>query len=106
MSMAAQEAVGKKTRRRYTAEFKAEAVRLVEKSGKSMAEVERDLGLPRSVISLWMKQARIDAGKGPPGALTTAERAELTQLRKKVRDLEMEKALLKKWVAYTAKKNG
>lgn len=79
---------------------------MAEKTGKSLSEVERDLGLPRSVMSLWMKQARVDAGKGPPGALTSEEKAELTRLRKENRDLKMERELLKKWVAYTAKENG
>ena len=106
MSMAAGEAAGKRKRRRYTAEFKANAVELVEKTGKSISEVGQDLGLPKGVLNLWVKQARIDAGKGPAGAVTSGERAELSQLRKKVRDLEMERALLKKWVAYTAKENG
>lgn len=105
MSMAA-DVSGKKKRRRYTAEFKAETVRMVEKTGKTIAEVERDLGLPKSVVSYWVRQARIDAGKGPRDALTSEERTELTKLRKQVRDLEMEKALLKKWVAYCAKENG
>lgn len=106
MSMAAEETAGRKRKRRtFTAEFKAEAVRLVEKTGKSISEVERDLGLSRSILNLWVKQARIDAGKGPPGALTSEEKAELTRLRKQVRDLEMEKSLLKKWVAYCAKEN-
>ena len=105
MSMAT-DGRAKKTRKRYTAEFKAEAVRLMETSGKTISQVERDLGLPRSCISLWVRQARVDAGKGPPGALTTEEKAELTRLRKQVRELEMEKALLKKWVAYCAKENG
>lgn len=106
MSMAAEESAGKKKKRRtFTAEFKAEAVRLVEKTGKSISEVERDLGLARSVLNLWVKQARVDAGKGPQGALTSEEKAELTRLRKQVRDLELEKSLLKKWVAYCAKEN-
>lgn len=107
MSMATEGTAKKqKTRKRYTAEFKAEAIRLVEKTGKSMAEVERDLGLPRSVISLWMRQARVDAGKGPPGVLTTEEKAEVARLRKENRELRLERELLKKWVAYCAKENG
>jgi transposase len=105
MSMAAEKSGGKRKRRRYTAEFKAETVGLVEKTGKSMSEVERDLGLPRSVVSLWVRQARTDAGKGPPGVLTTEEKMEVSRLRKQVRDLELERALLKKWVAYCAKEN-
>ena len=60
-----------------------------------MASVARDLGVHDSVVGLWVRKARIDAGKGPPGALTTAEREELTKLRKQVRVLEMERTILK-----------
>jgi transposase len=106
MFMAGEEGAGKRKRRKYTAEFKAEAVGLVEKTGKPMAVVGRDLGLPRSLLNTWVKQAQVDGGKGPVGALTSEEKLELTRLRKQVRDLEVEKALLKKWVAFCAKENG
>ena len=106
MAMGTAESPGNKKRKRYSKEFKQEAVRLVESTGKTKAEVERDLGLPRNSLSLWVKQARIDAGEGLAGALTTDEKSELGRLRKQVRDLEMERALLKKWVAYCAKENG
>jgi transposase len=52
-----------------------------------------------------VRRAKIDAGKGPLGALTTAEREELARLRKQVRVLEMERALLKKAAAFFAKEN-
>ena len=92
-------------RRKHTDEFRAGAVRLVLEEQRSMAEVARDLGLHRSLLSLWVRRAKIDAGKGPRGALTTAEREELSELRKKVRVLEMERALLKKAAAFFAKEN-
>jgi transposase len=86
----------KRSRRKFTAEFKAEAVRLVETSGRSVVEVARDLGIDRTGLRAWIKQARIDAGKGPPSALTTEEKAELTALRKEVRVLKEEREILKK----------
>jgi transposase len=92
-------------RRKHTDEFRAGAVRLVLEEEKSIAEVAADLGLHRSLVSLWVRRARIDSGKGPRGALTTAEREELAELRKKVRVLEMERALLKKAAAFFAKEN-
>lgn len=92
-------------RRKHTEEFRAGAVRLVLEEGKSIAEVAGDLGLHRSLLGLWVKRAKIDSGKGPKGALTSAEREEFAQLRQKVRVLEMERALLKKAAAFFAKEN-
>jgi len=50
-------------------------------------------------------QARIDAGSGPPGALTTEEKAELAALRKENRILKEEREILKKAAAFFAKEN-
>ena len=50
-----------------------------------------------------MKQAKVDAGQGPAGALTTAEKQELVELRKQVRQLTMEREILKKATAFFAK---
>jgi transposase len=96
----------RRPRRSYTDEFKAGAVRLVIDEGKTVMQVARDLDLTPSALRLWVDQARADSGKGKSGSLTSSERQELTKLRKQVRELEMERALLKKWVAYTAKGNG
>jgi transposase len=85
-------------RRKHTDEFRAGAVRLVLEQGRSGAEVARDLDVHRSLLSTWVRRARIDGGKGPPGALTTAEREELARLKKENRELRMERELLKKWV--------
>jgi len=52
-----------------------------------------------------VKRADADAGEGPPGALTTAEREELGRLRKQVKRLEMEREILKKAAAFFAKEN-
>lgn len=92
-------------RRKHTDEFRQGAVRLVVEEGKSITDVARDLDLHRSLLSYWVRRAKVDAGKGPKGALTTAERDELSELRKKVRVLEMERALLKKAAAFFAREN-
>ena len=75
------------------------------KSGKSVAEVARDLDLTPSALGNWVKQADIDAGNGPAGALTTAERDELAQLRRDKKRLEQENAFLKKASAFFAKES-
>ena len=102
--MKPRETTKKKPRNRYTEEFKAGALRLVAE-GRSPASVAHDLGLHSSSIYNWMKQAKVDAGKGPPGALTTSEREELTALRKQVRVLEMERTILKKAAAFFTKES-
>lgn len=92
----------KRARRRFTDEFKAGAVRLVLDEGKTPAQVARDLDLAGSVLSTWVNQARADRSKGKTG-LTTADREELTLLRKENRLLKTERELLKKWAAFFAK---
>ena len=89
-------------RRQFTDEFKAGAVRLVLDEGKTVAQVARDLDLTPSALSGWVKHAQADRSKGKTG-LTTDERAELARLRKEVRQLEMERAILKKAAAFFAK---
>src|SRR5262249_17447501 len=75
---------------------KAGAVRLVREEGRTITSVARELDLTHSALCSWVKQAEVDEGKGRPGALTSDEKAELTELRRKVRQLEMEKEILKK----------
>ena len=85
--------------RSFTKEFKAEAVQLVcavKKAGKSAGVVAKELGLTETSLRGWVRQADIDGGRGPEGALTTAEKEELSALRKEVRVLRMERDLLKK----------
>ena len=92
----------KKKRRKFTKEFKAEAVRLVLETGKPVAQVARDIDVVESSLFSWVKQARIDRGEGQPGQLTTEELEELRRLRKEVRELRMERDFLKKTAAYFA----
>ena len=96
----------RRKRRAYTKEFKAETVRLVVEGGRSIPEVAWDLDLTESALRLWVHQAEIDAGRGKPGELTTAEREELHRLRREVRTLRLEREILKKAAAFFAKENG
>jgi transposase len=92
----------KRSRRSFTDDFKAGAVRLVLDEGKTVAAAARDLGLTESSLRNWVDQARADRTKGKTG-LTTAERAELAALRKDNRELRMERDILKKAAAFFAK---
>lgn len=87
-------------RRTFTAEFKAEVVRLVE-SGKSMRGVASDLGVSYAVVSKWVKLARAAGGAGLP----LTEREELERLRKEVEQLRLERDILKKAAAFFAKES-
>jgi transposase len=97
--------MAKRKRRAFTKEFKAQTVRLVRDSGKSIGAVARELDLGETVLRTWVRQADVDAGRGRPGALTTDEREELTRLRREVRTLRMEREILKKAAAFFAKEN-
>ena len=90
-------------RRSFTAEFKAEAVRLCRVGDRPVKQVAKDLDLTETALREWVKRADIDVGKGPPGALTTAEREELSQLRKENRQLRLEREILKNAAAFFAK---
>jgi transposase len=92
----------KRPRRSFTDEFKAGAVRLVLEQGQTVAAAARDLDLTESSLRNWVEQARTDAGRGKPGALTTAEREELSRLRKENRILQEEREILKKAAAFFA----
>ena len=85
----------RRPRRRFTDEFKQQAVRLVVDEGKSVGAVARELDLVASALGQWVKQAQADRSKGRSG-LTTAEREELARLRKENRILQEERDILKK----------
>lgn len=88
--------------KRYTAEFKRDAVALALSSDKTVTEVARDLGVSPEGLRGWVKQAKVDRGEGAAGTLTSAEREELAQLRRKVRELEKTVDILGKATAFFA----
>jgi len=90
-----------KTRRQFSKQFKAETVALIRSSGRSVPQVSRDLDLAESGVRRWLAQAEIDEGRRE--GLTTAEREELTKLRKEVRVLREERDILKKAAAFFAR---
>lgn len=98
--------MGKRKRRTFTAEQKAEAVKIALASSKPIAQVARDLDLGVTVLRQWLRQAEIDQAADPDGPLTSEERAELAKLRRDNKQLEMENAFLKKASAFFAKQMG
>lgn len=94
----------KRARRSFTDEFKEGAVGMVLDQGKTIAQVARDLDLTPSSLSGWVERARADRSNGKTG-LTTAEREELSRLRKENRELRMEREILKKAAAFFAKES-
>ena len=97
--------MGRRKRRKFSSEFKAEAVRYVREHKKSICAAARDLDLTESALTRWVAQADVDAGRGAPGALTSEERKELSRLRREVQELRMEREILKKATAFFAKEN-
>lgn len=95
----------KRARRTHSPEFKSETVALVRTGGRSVAQVAEELDLADSVVRAWLQQSDVDAGKGPMGALTTAEKEELSQLRREVKVLRMEREILKRAATFFAKEN-
>jgi transposase len=89
-----------KKRRKYSAEFKAEAVKLVLEQDLSATQAAKDLGIAQSVLSRWVALARREA---QPGAITAAERDELMKLRRENDILRQERDILKKAAAFFAK---
>jgi transposase len=95
----------RRKRRAFTKAYKAEVVELVRKSGKSIGAVAKELDLTETAVRAWVRQAEVDEGRGPVGALTTEEREELSRLRRENQRLRMEKEILKKATAFFAKES-
>jgi transposase len=86
----------------YPPEFRREAIRLVQTSGKSRRQIADDLGISAETLRLWVKQAELDAGVRQDGA-TTTEREELRRLRRENQILREEREILKKAAAFFAR---
>lgn len=84
--------------RKFDEDFKQGAVQLVTESGKSIAEVARDLGVNEGTLGNWCAKARADRDCGNTG-LSEDERAELTRLRRENVELRMQRDVLKRSTA-------
>jgi transposase len=94
--------MSRRSRRRFTDEFKAETVKLIRESGRSVASVARELDLTETAVRSWVKQAE---ASGSADTLSPDELAELRRLRKENRELRMEKEILRKATAFFAKES-
>jgi len=96
-----------KERKQYTKEFKEGAVRLVTEQGRTIGDAAQSLGISPWTMSRWVKAARSEGGEAFRGqGQRTSEQQELFELRQKVRQLEEERAILKKAAAYFAREVG
>src|SRR4051794_26878162 len=89
----------KRTRRRFTVEFKAEAVKRLLESGKGLSEAATELGLSPGQLSGWRNE-RLAVGSAEALAQRKAEAAELARLRREVKRLEQEVEILKRAAAF------
>jgi len=93
-------------RRKFTREFKLEAVKLIKERGVSYAQAAADLGVAHSVLRKWVKAFTDDAEHSFPGnGRQSPEQAEITRLKREVTRLKAERDILKKAAAYFAKDN-
>jgi transposase len=87
----------KRTRRRFTDEFRRYAVEVVRTTGKAIAEVARELGVTESSLGRWVAQDRVDRGERE--GLSSQDGARLAELERENAELRVERDLLKRTVA-------
>jgi transposase len=92
------------TRKKYSKEFKLDAISLVLEQDYSRAEAAKSLGINANMLSRWIKEQQKDEGQSFRGnGKLTAEQEEIRRLKDEVRRLKMEKEILKKATAFFAK---
>lgn len=89
---------------RYSAEFRTDAVALARSSDKPLAQVARDLGVNHETLRQWVKSA--ERADDPAQVAEDAKDAEISRLRKQVRELESEREILRKAAKYFARETG
>ncbi|MFY1675489.1 transposase [Streptomyces sp. WMMC905] len=97
--------MGSKYTTRYTAEFKRDAIALVDSTGRTVTAVARELGVSSESLRGWYRQAKADRGEGAPGELTTAGREELRRLRKLAAEQAKTIEVLRKAAVFFAKES-
>ncbi len=93
-------------RRKFSREFKIEAVRLVRERGVSVAQASRDIDVHENVVRKWVKEFGTDPMQAFPGhGQMKPEQLEIDRLRREVAKLKAERDILKKAAAYFARES-
>ena len=103
--MKSEDSMNTKTRRQYTEEFKAEAVRLVRDSARPVAQVARDLGIADHLLYRWSAEQQQAESHGHTRQSMRAEEEELTRLRRENATLKQERDFLRRAAAFFAKES-
>jgi transposase len=94
------------TRRKYTREFKIEAVRLAENSDKSMVDLAQELGIHQNTLYKWRRQLMAEGQEAFPGqGNRKASDAEMIQLRRELEQAREERDILKKALVFFSKES-
>jgi len=93
--------MARRRRRKFSPEFRAEAVRLVQSTDAPLATMAEQLGIGKGTLSRWLEAAR----PAPREALAEDERSELARLRRENLQLKMERDILKKATAFFARQS-
>src|SRR3954451_14889321 len=94
-----------KTRPAYPESFRREALELV-RQGRAVADVAESLGVSPQTLRNWRRRGERDRGERPDDGLTSAEREELRELRRRVKRLEQEREILTHATAFFAREAG
>jgi transposase len=93
-------------RRKFSREYKLEAVKLIRERGVSVAQASRDLGVVESVLRRWLREAGTDPQQAFPGnGQVKPEQQEIIQLRREVAKRKAERDIRKKAAAYFARES-
>jgi transposase len=103
--MKSEDRMSPKTRRQYTDEFKAEAVRLVRDSARPVAPVARELGIADHLLYRWRAEQQQAESQGCTRQSMRAEQDELARLRRENATLKQERDFLKRAAAFFAKES-
>ena len=93
------------TRRRFTDEFKSEAVRLIRESGRPVAQVARELGISDNVLYRWKNEERQVESQGRTRQSVRAGQEELTRLQRENATLRQERDFLRRAAAFFAREH-
>ena len=93
----------RRSRRQYSDEYKSEAVRLANDSGKPVTQVARELGVNANVLHRWMRDERETRAVGKTRGAVKAEQEEVIQLRRELARVTQERDFLKRAAAFFAK---